>query len=257
MDFMARIQRRQNSQTRTTDDLTDHLETVRSSIPARFEVLGEILANMGDVEIACSVVGRELARMGVDLGEALGRLERTFQLVVGAEPTFKDVQALSVSWGEETLSYLHQLSCVDPLTGLASLAHLRARLGEVYQRAEQGEVSAGDQFALVLVDLPLLASTHSDRLQGGLRLVQVAENLHLVFPSGQTMARLNGTRLAALVERGPMLGRRVHLLRELLKDLSEHDPAMQQARIWIEGLPPSGQGAAWLLDELAREWVPA
>jgi GGDEF domain-containing protein len=257
MNLLSGFRRMQSSRLRTNDDLAEHLETVRSSIPARFEVLGEILVNGGDVEVACSVVGRELARMGVDLGEALGRLERTFQLVVGSDPTFKDVQALSVSWGEETLSYLHQLSCVDPLTGLASLAHLRARLGEVYQRAEQGEVPAGDQFALVLVDLPLLASTHSDRLQGSLRLVQVAENLNLVFPGGQPMARLNGTRLTVLVERGPMLGRRVHLLRELLQDLSDHDPALDLARVWIEGLPPNGEGAAWLLDELAREWVPA
>jgi len=257
MGVVARLRESVSARTRARGDLSAHLESVRIQIPARFEVLAEGLANGQDTEVTCGVVGRELARMGVDLGEALGRLETTYQLVVGTKPTFEDVQELSVSWGEETLSYLHQLSCVDPLTGLASLAHLRARLVEVYQRAEQGEAKAGDQFALVVVDLPLLASTHSERLQGALRLAKVAENLHLVFPGGQTIARVNGIRLALLVERGSLLGRRTHLLRELLHDLSEHDPAMRHTRVWIEGLPPTGQGAAWLLDELAREWVPA
>ncbi len=257
MRILDLIRNRHDSAARALEDRNAHLERVRMGIPARFEVLGEILAKGGEAEVACSVVGRELARMGVDLGEALTRLERTYELVVGTEPTFKDVQALSASWGEETLSYLHQLSCVDPLTGLASLAHLRARLGEVYQRAEQGEGLAGDQFALVVVDLPLLATTHSERLQSGLRLARVAENLHLVFTGGQTVARVNGIRIAALVERSPLLGQRVHLIRELLQDDSEHDAALLHSRVWIEGLPPSGLGAAWLLDELAREWIQA
>lgn len=236
--------------------LTEHLEAVRSQLPPRFEVLGELLARGESTTDACSVVGRELARMGVDLGEALGRLGSTYQLVVGTEPTLEDVQELSVSWGEETLGYLHQLSCVDPLTGLASLAHLRARLGEVYQRAEQGEGTAKDQFALVVVDLPLLTNSHSDRLNGSLRLARVADRAQTVLPGGHTVARLNGIRIAVLVERSSLLGQRVHLLREILQDTSAYDPGMHRTRVWIEGLPTTVQGAAWLLDELARQWVP-
>lgn len=250
------IRNRHDSAARVLEDRNAHLERVRMGIPARFEVLGEILAKGGDTEVACSVVGRELARMGVDLGEALTRLERTYELVVGTEPTFKDVQALGASWGEETLSYLHQLSCVDPLTGLASLAHLRARLGEVYQRAEQGEGTAKDQFALVVVDLPLLTNSHSDRLNGSLRLARVADSAQTVLPGGHTVARLNGIRIAVLVERSSLLGQRVHLLREILQDTSAYDPGMHRTRVWIEGLPTTVQGAAWLLDELARQWVP-
>ena len=49
----------------------------------------------------------------------------------GDEPDFDATEALSVAWSEETLGYLHQVSCEDPLTGLATLAHLRARLAEL------------------------------------------------------------------------------------------------------------------------------
>ena len=79
-----------------------------------------------------------LARDGADLGEALDGLRATYARVQGGEPDFRALRALCIAWSEETLGYLHQLSCEDPLTGLASLAHLRARLSEVYRGAEQG-----------------------------------------------------------------------------------------------------------------------
>ena len=45
------------------------------------------------------------------------------------------------AWGEETLGYLHQLSCEDPLTGLASLASPAGQaLGGLSRRQSRGDV---------------------------------------------------------------------------------------------------------------------
>lgn len=219
----------------------------RPVFPARFEAVGEALAAERDPGVACSVVGHEMARDGVDLGEALRGLRATCLQVTEREPEFTAVQSLSLAWSEETLAYLHQLSCEDPLTGLASHAHVRARLGEVYRGGEQGGRSAQHSHALVVVDLPLLDSGH-DRFSRALWLVRLAETVRSCFDGGETVAQL-GTKLVVLTDRGTELGRRVAELRELVTGLGE---CAAGARVWIEGLPGGIDSAARLLDELAR-----
>jgi hypothetical protein len=228
---------------------------VQELISARFEAVGEQLAARRDASVACAMVGREMARDGADLGEALDGLRLTYARVLGGEPDFRAVRALGVAWSEETLGYLHQLSCENPLTGLASLPHLRARLTEVYRGAEQAETSVATSHALVVLDLPLLAPTSSweDAFESTLRLVRLAECARLAFPGGETICQATPDRVVVLAGRGDLLAQRVGLLRDLVDDLlpaiarSERGP-----RVWIEGLPSSNAGAGLLLDEIAR-----
>jgi hypothetical protein len=226
-------------------------EALHDDVPARFEAVAEHLAAGDDASDACAEVGRELARDGADLGEALDGLQATYARVMGAEPGFRAVRALSQAWGEETLSYLHQLSCENPLTGLASLAHLQARTTEVYRGAEQRGTSPTSSHALVVLDLPSLArpSTWADPFASTLRLVRLAETARVVFPGEESIAQASPSRLVILAERGDLLARRVGLLRELA-DAPEGDGG--GARVWIEGLPPTDDAAAHLLDEVAR-----
>ena len=58
-----------------------------------------------------------------------------------------------MAWSEATLGYLHQLSCEDPLTGLASLAHVRSRLSELYRCRATGTAPCPHTHALVVLDL--------------------------------------------------------------------------------------------------------
>jgi len=235
-----------------------------TGVPAHFEAVGERLASGHDASSACAVVGRETARDGADLGEALDGLRATYALVKGGEPDFRALRALCVAWSEETLGYLHQLSCENPLTGLASLAHVRARLSEVYRADEQGGRSTNTSHALVVVDLPLLARGPSveDGLdaewgvsgvvagfESALWLAQLADYARLVFPGGETIGQAGPGRLVVVAERGDSLAARVGLLRGLVEDM---DPRGERSRVWIEGLPPSDDGAGFLLDELAR-----
>jgi GGDEF domain-containing protein len=229
-------------------DLPDH---VRRALPMRFEAVGEALVSDADVNVACSVVGRDVARDGAALAEALGALRATYQLVLGTSPTFEAAEALSVAWSDATLEYLHDLSCEDPLTGLASLAHVRTRLAEVYREAELTDVPVSRSHALVIVELrfrrPVGVPGH--HFTRALRLVQVTEAMRAVYSGGQTLGRLGQDRAVAGVPRTVDLGVSVSLLRDFLADL---DLGEADVRIWIEGLPASGGSATGLLDDLAR-----
>jgi len=241
---------RRGAQAEVVPDAAAALD-VQQFLPARFEAVGERLAAGRDVSVACAMVGHEMARDGADLGEALDGLTATYARVLGGQPDFRAVRALCLAWSEETLGYVHQLSCEDPLTGLASLAHLRARLSEVYRDAEQGGTSTSTSHALVVLDLPLLAraSVWKDAFDSTLRLVRLTESARMAFPGEETICQASPSRLVVLARRGDLLAQRVGLLRDLVEDLA---PETGRARVWIEGLPPYNDGAGLLLDEIAR-----
>ncbi|HEU4513182.1 MAG TPA: hypothetical protein VFR87_08750 [Nocardioidaceae bacterium] len=204
-----------------------------------------------DTRPACAVVGRDVARDGAALGEALDGLRTTFDLVLGVEPDFASVEALSVAWSEATLEFLHDLSCEDPLTGMASFAHLRTRVDELYREAEQTGDPMSRSHALVVVEMAAvdLRRRAEHQFTRALHLVQVAEMMRAVFAGGETIARLSADRAAIVVRRVPELGCSVAMLRELLGDL---DLGATDVRVWIEGLPANAESAPRLLDELSR-----
>ena len=104
-----------------------------AALPPRFEAVGEALASgMGSVD-ACAVAGRELALDGVRSTRPSTGCWPPAAWSVGTEPDFGDARALAEAWSESTLEYLHRLTCEDPVTGLASLAHLQSRVSELYR----------------------------------------------------------------------------------------------------------------------------
>src|SRR5699024_2782462 len=80
--------------------------------------------------------GSRAAARGVPWTVLLAETETAFDRV-GAAPPYRVVRALSVAWVETSLQYVHEMSCEDPLTGLATLAHMRSRLDEVYRLANR------------------------------------------------------------------------------------------------------------------------
>jgi hypothetical protein len=222
----------------------------QARVPAPLEVVGEHLTAGQDASVACAMVGQMTARDGADLGVALDGLRATWARVQGGEPDFRAVRALCTAWSEETLGYLHQLSCENPLTGLASLAHVRARLAEGYRGAQQGGESMSANHALVVIDLPLPEVTvgHRDPFQATLRLVRLARASRAVFPGEETICQANPHRVVVLVARGEKLARQVGQLRDLVEDVVPSG----RTRVWIEGLPSTDEGAGLLLDEIAR-----
>jgi len=166
-------------------------------------------------------------------------------------PPFEATEALAVAWSEASLQYLHQLSCEDPLTGLASLAHVRTRLSEIYREADKTGLSPQSTYSLVVVELPAPAPSFLSEHQFTrvLRLVELADGIRTVFSGEETIGRLGLHRAVAVVRRNVSLGSSVALLGEFVRDL---DSGGAPSRVWIEGLPASDDAAAQLLDELAR-----
>lgn len=226
-------------------------ERVRVTLPHRFEAVGEALALGRRATDACEVVGRSLGTQGVALEEALADLRTTYERVVGSEPGYADACALAMGWSESTLAYLHQLSCADPLTGLASTAHLRGRLTELYRGDTRGPALLRDSHALVVVEAsPTPRYGLAEEVFGtDLRMSRVGESVRSVFSGAETISRVGVRRIVILASRDKWLPRRTALLGRLL-DSGAHTHG--GARIWTESLPATNGSAAALLDELSR-----
>lgn len=233
------------------DLLTRRRPYAASVVPLGFTAVAEALRQGEDLEAPCTTVGRRLAEVGVGLDEVLDGLGETYRLAGGGEPAFSAVRAIACGWADSSLEYLHGLSCEDPLTGLATTAHLRTRLTELYRAAACGETSVETTHAFVVIELtePVITDPRRDSFDRALRFVDVVDAMHAVYPCGETVARIGARRAVTLVRREPALGDRVELLRRLLTDRGV-TPASH--RVWIEGLPSDNDHVGRLLDDLAR-----
>ena len=220
----------------------------RGGLPRHFEAVAEALAAQRDPAPACAVAGGTLAADGASLNEALSALRATYASLGLGEPTFAAAEALSLAWSEETLAFIGEISCEDPLTGLASAAHLRARIAEVYRAARVGNVPVRRSHALLVVDLALRSARGpADPFDQALRVAGAAEVVRDGFPGGETLARVGRDKVVVLTRREPGLGPAVTALRSTLHEAG----VAPEARLWIEGLPPDAAGAVKVLGGLA------
>ena len=233
-------------------------------LPAGFEAVGEALEAQESPLVACDAVGRELALDGASAQEALSGLQEVWQSLYGRDPDYAAIETLVHSWSEATLAVVSAVSCEDPMTGLASVAHLRSCVSAVFREHEGGQQPRHprDTHAFVVVDLG--AASGEDRREdrssrGGaapvdpfaraLRMARVGEAVRTVFVGRDVVGRIGPHRVAVLTGRDTRLGVRVRLLRRLMEGM---DLTGRQPRVWIEGLPTSDLGCAALLDELGR-----
>lgn len=247
--FTARS--RQRSANAAVSPVTPTDSSGSMGFPGGFEAVGEALVVEECPLASCEATGRGMAADGASVDEALWGLQATWLLVRGHDPDFEAVAALTRAWGEETLSYVNQLSCEDPLTGLASLQHVRTVTASLYRAQGHGAAHPRDSHALVVVDLLALPGVRPAREPFGsaLRLMSLGESAQAVFGTARAIARLSPQRIVVLATRDTRLGVRVRLLRRLVEgmELEGYGP-----RVWIEGLPSSETGSNQLLDELAR-----
>ena len=217
--------------------------------PPHFEAVGESLASGSGAVVACEIAGVALARDGLSLGEALDGLAATTRQVCGTDPELAHVRALAVAWSDAMLGYLNGLSCEDPLTGLATLAHLRSRIADLYRGGRSAGAGVRESHALVVVAAPSRtgrAAGQEDVLTRAMRVAQLGETVRGVFSGPEAIGHVSPDRVVVLAGR-EQIGRRVGLLRRMLDD-----GAAPRPRVWIEGLPDTDAAARALLDELAR-----
>ncbi|WP_051218536.1 hypothetical protein [Nocardioides insulae] len=216
-------------------------EAARISVPDAFIGVAEVLAegpaaDGGVLAERCSITGGRLAEQGLSLAEALEQLRRTTSLMRGRDPSYDETCAVATGWSEATLSYLHGLSCADPLTGLATQAHLRERLSELYRSRPEHR-----SHALVVTEARI---TEPDRWRQARQMTLLGRHARSVFGGLETIGQVGRARLVVLAPRDELIAPRTSLLRRMADQLAD--------RVWIEGLPGTDESAGRLLDELAR-----
>jgi hypothetical protein len=226
-------------------------ESRRDLVPAGFEPLFDALEDGRSLLGVVEELARSAAAEGIALDDVLANLAVTYQVSgdLVDEPPFEVVRAVAGAWADSSLRFLHSISCEDPLTGLASLAHMRTRMSEVYRESDRRGIVPTSSHALLVVQLhwPDSVTTTFDRL---LRLIDVAEMLRSVYTGDEVVGQLTGSRAAALVRRDNNIGQSVSSLLGLLQEWEERTGV--DTRLWIEGLPATQLAGEALLDELAR-----
>lgn len=235
-------------------DLRRHRRVARrlgKNLPTGFDALVERLVLGGDLDGVCVHIGESAAGAGVPLDEILGRLERVYAVVRGTEPPFGVTRTLTMAWTESSLQYLHAMSCEDPLTGLASLPHVRSGLNEIYRLCDRTGRDVTDEWALVVAE----AGREQEAtlpMWGGLAMLDIAEALRTAFDDRVTIGRAGTHRVVAIVRRDASLPLAVSAAQDLLAAQGTGPAPVESTRVWIEGLPTTSSTASLLLDELAR-----
>ena len=222
------------------------------AVPAGFEAVADALDGNGDVSAATQELGRRTALEGAALDDVLDDLAATYRSRrdFWDEPPFEVVKSLAIAWADGSLRYLHAVSCEDPLTGLASLAHVRTRISEIYREASREGVPGPPDFAFLVVEIDFTDSSAS-QLDRVLRMVDVSDMVRKVCTGAEPIGQLSASRAVVVIRRDKRLGDAVGALLGLLHDWHQLRSGLP-ARLWIEGLPTTADSAALLLDELAR-----
>lgn len=195
----------------------------------------------------------ELARWrahdGVSLAETLNDLEALFTAARLGPPPFATVRAVSLAWAGAVAEYQESRGCIERRSGLATGAHVRARLAELYREATWAGHSLSETHCLVVVELAEVDD--GDLWNDALRMTDVAECMLAVFDAGQTIGLAGVGRAVAVVAKSSELPRNVECLRRLMNDWHRFGSPGPCPRIWVESLPSAGEAVGRLLNDLA------
>jgi hypothetical protein len=190
---------------------------------------------------ACAALGRERARGGIGIGEAVTDLGALCYVLDGSDPPLDLIRPLAEGWAEAGLARMSDATCEDPLTGLATLAFLRTRLGEIYREARHIGSCVADTHRILVTELANRLDPW-DRLSA---IILISNDLRAAFPGEETLSLAGSSRAIALVRAVPELAFRATGLRRSLSEA--HGARLRLLK------PPAQYGEALrLLDGLAR-----
>ncbi|WP_370970693.1 GGDEF domain-containing protein [Amycolatopsis sp. cg9] len=213
-------------------------------------------------ETALAGLARARAAAGAGLAETLADLAALHAVLDHGSDGFvsPDVDATparllrttALAWADVATDQLVHTEVTDPLTGLPSAAYLRTRLYEVYRSAAARERTAAEEHVLLVVSLDLSTVAGFPRLTG---MILVADALRSVFDSGQSVASLGPSVVAALVPKDDRVGSHGVALRRALNERLSVDAQLADAgkpRVSAVRLPATHELACDLLAQLAR-----
>lgn len=176
---------------------------------------------------------------------------------IDATPT-RLVRVTALAWADVALDGLTRAEVTDSLTGLPTLAYLRTRLAELYRRAEYDEEADGvprkvaRSHALVGVSMDFSEASGWSRLAG---MILAADTLQKAFDSGESLAVLGPSTVAAVADRDRGIASRAVMLRRDLTERIAVDPQLSglvTPGIRVERLPGDYAAACELLDRIAH-----
>ncbi|GHG44568.1 MULTISPECIES: GGDEF domain-containing protein [Amycolatopsis] len=213
-------------------------------------------------ETALAGLARARAAAGAGLAETLADLAALHAVLghggdgfvspdVDATPA-RLLRTTALAWADVATDQLVHTEVTDPLTGLPTAAYLRTRLAEVYRAAEARERPAAEDHVLLVVSLDLAAVAGFARLTG---MILVADALRTVFDSGQSVASLGPSVVAALVPKDERVASHGVALRRALHERLSVDAQLADVgkpRVSAVRLPATHELACDLLAQLAR-----
>ncbi|GLZ35672.1 hypothetical protein Lesp02_78590 [Lentzea sp. NBRC 105346] len=217
------------------------------------EVCAAVL-NATDPGDALVRLGRARAEAGAGLSETLLDLAALHAVLTeGSAMIAPNVDALparmlrmtALGWADVVSKQAGNCASEDPLTGLATPAYLRTRLGEVYRETSL-------DYMLVLLRIDVTQATGWSRV---VAMTLVSDAMRTVFDGGETLASIGPGTALVLTRRDETLARRVSNLRVLAADALAVDPHVRPvgpAKVWLERLPDTHVEACALITALGR-----
>lgn len=215
------------------NDFDERVSALHHAVVSSSAVTGDIARSVGSLA----------AETGFSLREVFDRVARLGDAPLDPLSHAEIIREAALGWADTFEAFCVAQSCEDPLTGLASPAHLRSRLETVYRAAERDGVSIAARHALVVAELPLGTTP----LGGDLRALDVGEILRSVFTGDEVFARLHARRVAVLAHRPGCDALTVGLASRLLARKFVDVPH----RLWVEELPASLDDLSWTLSALS------
>jgi len=217
-----------------------------------------------DVSEPLACLARARAQSGAGLEETLVDLAALHAVV--SEPTARDglisvdpdatpsrlLRVAALAWVDESFGELATGRTTDGLTGLATGAYLRVRLGEVYRCAARSGLRVPETHVLLVITLDLADVLGWARLTA---IVMVADVLREVFNGGESSAVLGPSVAVVLAEREPTFGQRALSAGWLINERLQTDTTLRAAArpdLRVVGLPDTDESARQLIRELSR-----
>jgi hypothetical protein len=224
----------------------------------------ESLILRDDVSSALALLARARAQAGAGLEETLVDLAALHAVVtapgsldglVSADPDATPsglLRIAAMAWADEAIGEFTNAQATHSLTGLATHAYLRTRLGEVYRAASRTGLPVRESHVLLLITLDLAEVAGWSRMMA---MVLVADALREVFDGGESSAVLGPSVAVVLAEREPTFGQRALSAGWLINERLHADVRLattQRPELRVVSLPETEDIARNLLRHLAR-----
>ena len=215
----------------------------------------ELLASLDegrDPQPALERLGTARGSAGLTLAETIADLKALVELLPSRLQPKIDRLATAAAlstWADAFVETVHSASCVDGLTGLATVGFLRVRLEQVYRHCRLLGLEPGDAHSLVVVRLHVDAPSPFTRLT---HQVRVASFLRACFRGGETLTVSKPDTFFVLASAADDLDEVVGEIKAQLAVMSEElGGAAGSTEVWVEALPVTIVQAHNLIDQLA------